>query len=185
MQARDTRLVHERVARDRQARHHGPHRSRADRGTGRSACRRRCPAEPDDTEDDEPDPERAERRQPLPEHGQRDERDEGDAEPARHRIDAGEVAVAVRAPECPEIKRVNTDARGNERQPRGWSGLGGKSQEADREQEERRQRNGRPEKCELVLRSLGQRVPGRVQNGGAHDEDEGRAAHGPILPNFR
>jgi len=36
-----------------------------------------------------------------------------------------------------------------------------------------------------LLLPLGQRVPGRVQNGGAHDEGDGRAAHGTILPNFR
>ena len=38
---------------------------------------------------------------------------------------------------------------------------------------------------ELMLGALGQRVPGRVQNGRAHDEDQSWAAHRTILPNFR
>ena len=87
VQAGDTRLVHERVARDRQPGHDRPRRSRADLAAGRARLGR-IAAERDDPEHDETDAERAEPREALAENGQRDQRDEGDAEPACHRIDA-------------------------------------------------------------------------------------------------
>ena len=175
MEAGDAGLVDERITGDRQARHQRPRGARA--RVHWRAARRRGDVQGRDPQDDEAHAEPAENGELLAEEGQRDQRNERHAEAARHRIDAREVAEAVRAAECPKVERVDRDARGDERQTRGRRALGAELQEADGRQEQRRERHGGPEKDELVLGSLGQRVPDRVQDGGTNDEHERGAAH--------
>lgn len=175
--SRDARLVHERVGRDGEPgreRPRGPHAARSGDG---AAPRARRQVEARDARDDQRHAERPEWREALVEDDQREDRHQRHAEPARDRVDAREVAVAVGAPEREEIEGVDHDRGDDERRRGGREAALGEPGEPDGEQHDRRHRHRRPEKRELVLRALGQRVPDRVNQRGGDDQGQGGASH--------